>query len=204
MKAVGFDYDGVIVNSRSAAWSAAERILASFGIVVPIDSSKTMEEAFGHAAQDALVGAEHAGALRMAHRLLMRHRACDLKLFDDIIAVVANVEAPKILVTAGLADGVKRRLGRTASLFDEIVGFESGRKPDLMAQRVGRLGVYVTDTVSDIEICRALGLPVIACTWGTHDDVQMLAEARPDAIANNAAGLASVLNDFNFKQKEGS
>ncbi|TPQ50983.1 hypothetical protein C2U72_10640 [Prosthecomicrobium hirschii] len=196
MRTVGFDYDGVLANSRSAAWNAAERILASFGMVASIDSSDAMEAAFGHAAQNALVGVEYAGALRMMHRLQMRHHARDFELFEDAIAVVAKIGVPRILVTAALADGVVTRLGSATRLFDEIVGFESGRKPDLLAQRAGKLGVYVTDAVSDIETCKALALPVIACTWGTYDNPKMLAAARPDAVANNAAELISAINYF--------
>lgn len=196
MRAVGFDYDGVLASSRSAAWLVAERILASFDIVTSIDSPEAMEAAFGHAAQNALVGEEHASAVRMMHRLQMRHHARDIELFEDVMAVVAKINAPRILVTAALADGVVTRLGPATRLFDEIVGFESGRKPDLLAQRIGRIGVYVTDAVSDIETCKALALPVVACTWGTYDTPKMLRAARPDAIANNAAELTSALNHF--------
>lgn len=202
MRTIGFDYDGVIGNSRSAAWRAAERILASFGVAASIDTPQAMEAAFGHATQNALVGQDHAGTLRMMHRLLMRDGSSDHSLFEDVVAVVANLDAPRILMTAGLADGVITRLGPATRLFDEIIGFERGTKPDLMAQNAGRLCAYVTDTVSDIKTCKTLGLPVIACTWGTHDDPAMLEAATPDAIADSAAELSKLLNGF-IRQRKG-
>lgn len=200
MTLVGFDADGVLIDSRTAAWRAAERILAAFGESVSISSSQEMAQVFGHAAQNALVGPEHAASLRMMHRLVMRRFAGDLPLFEDVLATLADQVAPRVLVTAALADGIIACLGPYAQLFDEIVGFESGRKPELLARFVGRASVYVTDTVADIQICKSLGLPTIACSWG-YDDREQLQAARPDAIAETASELAALLNTLTHNKE---
>lgn len=195
MTLVGFDADGVLIDSRAAAWRAAERILAAFGESASINSTEEMALAFGHIAQNALVGSEHAGSLRMMHRLLMRRFAGDLPLFEDVLAAIANLDTPRVLVTAALADGVTTCLGPHARLFDEIVGFESGRKPELLARLVGRASVYVTDTITDIQICKPLGLPTVACAWG-YDGRALLQAAKPDAIVDTASELAAALKTF--------
>lgn len=201
MRAVGFDADGVLVDSRAFAWRAAERVLASFGVTASIASPEAMEAAFGHAAQNALVGARHAGTLRMAHRLVMRHSAAGIGLFHGALAVVARLPARRILITAALADGIATCLGDHAGMFDEIVGFESGRKPDQLARFAPHLSAYVTDTAVDIKDCKALGIPVIGVSWG-YDGRATLEAAGPTAIAETPAQLLALINHVTMEKTQ--
>jgi phosphoglycolate phosphatase-like HAD superfamily hydrolase len=201
VKAVGFDADGVLVDSRAFAWRFAERVLATFGIAASIASSETMETAFGPAAQSALVGQQHAGVLRMTHRLAMRHSAAEIGLFHDAISVVERVPVSRLLITAALGDGIATCLGDHSQLFDEIVGFESGRKPELLAQFAPRLSVYVTDTSIDINDCKALGIPVVGVCWG-YDTRNSLEAAGPDAIAETPEQLLEFINHFVKEQSQ--
>jgi phosphoglycolate phosphatase-like HAD superfamily hydrolase len=195
VKAVGFDADGVLVDSREAAWRAAERVLRLFGAAHAIASYEAMEAAFGPAAQKALVGEQHASVLRMAHRLLMRRWAPSIGIFDQAVTAVAGLSAPRILITAALADGIGECLGVHAALFSEIVGFERGRKPDLLAALAPRLAVYVTDSSLDIEDCKAVGVPTIGCAWG-YEPLAVLRHARPHAIALRPADLPALITPF--------
>ena len=201
MRAVGFDADGVLVDSRDFAWRAAERVLASFGVTASIASPEAMEAAFGHAAQTALVGARHAGTLRMAHRLVMRHSAADIGLFHETLAVVDQIAARRILVSAALAEGIATCLGDHARLFDEIVGFETGRKPDLLARYAPQLAIYVTDTAVDITDCKALGIPVIGVAWG-YDGRAALEAAKPTAIAETPSLLLPLINHLTKEKSQ--
>jgi phosphoglycolate phosphatase-like HAD superfamily hydrolase len=195
VKAVGFDADGVLLDSMNAAWRAAERTLRAFGVAANINSPEKMERAFGHVAQDRLVGPQHAAMLRQFHRLIMRQSAASIGLFHEALAVVERLPPPRILVTAALADGVAISLGGHARLFDEIVGFETGRKPELLAQFAPRLRGYVTDTACDISDCKALGIPVIGCCWG-YDTLLTIEMAGPDAIAGTPAQLFTLINNL--------
>jgi phosphoglycolate phosphatase-like HAD superfamily hydrolase len=195
MRHVGFDADGVLLNSEPVSWRAAEQVLARHGRRIAISSREEMEQAFGRAAQEALVGASHVGDLRMAHRLLMRQMASDITLFNTAIDAARQVAARKMLVTAALADGVTACLCEHAGLFDEIYGFEHGRKPDLLARLAPRLGVYVTDTAVDIADCRALAIPVVGCLWG-YDGRHLIEAAEPDAIAETPVDLPMLITQF--------
>jgi phosphoglycolate phosphatase len=201
VNAVGFDADGVLVDSQRFAWRAAERVLASLGVAASITSPDAMETAFGHAAQNALVGRRHAGVLRMTHRLVMRRVATEIGLFHDALAVVDRIAARRILVTAALADGITTCLGDYARLFDEIVGFDSGRKPDLLARYAPHLATYVTDTAIDINDCKALGIPVIGVTWG-YDGRATLEAAGPTAIAETPAQLLDLVDHLTMEKTQ--
>lgn len=195
MRAVGFDADGVLVDSQRLAWRAAERILASFGVTASITSASAMEATFGHVAQNALVGPGYAGVLRMVHRLIMRQSATEVSLFHDMLAVVEHIAARRIVVTAALADGIATGLGDRAGLFDEIVGFEDGRKPELLARFAPYLALYITDTAVDVKDCKALCIPVIGVTWG-YDDHVTIEAAGPTAIADTPEQLLAQINQL--------
>lgn len=199
MSAIGFDADGVLVDSRDFSWRAAERILASFGVSASIASPEEMDAQFGIAAQTALVGVGHASVLRMAHRLLMRHSVADIPLFEEAIAVVRCLPVPRFLITAALADGITACLGDHADLFDEIAGFESGRKPDLLARFAPDMRAYVTDSALDIIDCKNLGITVVAVTWG-YDDRATIEAAGPASIADTPAELFALLNHLTMEK----
>jgi phosphoglycolate phosphatase-like HAD superfamily hydrolase len=192
MMMIGFDADGVIVNSRRRAWQAVEDIIACFGTRVAIRSQEQLDAQFGPKGLARLVGPGHEPTLRQVHRLVMRHAAGAISLFDEIIPVIEALPGRKLLITAALGDGIARCLGRHARHFEAIVGFEQGRKPDLLARHASRLAVYVTDTAADIIDCRALGVPVIGCRWG-YDSLAALERARPDVIAERPADLLDLI-----------
>lgn len=201
MKRIGFDADGVLVNSRGPAWRAAEKLLAIFGTNVQISSQAEFERHFGAVALDALVGDDQANVLRMAHRLALRHAAPNLPVFTDTLAVVGRQPWPCVVVTAALAQGIKTALGTHAGLFESVFGFEGGRKPGLLAALADSIVVYVTDTVADCRMCEAVGIPAVAVTWG-YDTFADLEAARPYAIVHNAADLSAALSHFTQKEEQ--
>ncbi len=70
--------------------------------------------------------------------------------------------------------------------------------PDPLLHGAGVLGVdpatcvYVGDAVVDVRAARAAGMASVAVTWGAGVRDQLVA-ARPDAVVDSVAGLASVL-----------
>jgi phosphoglycolate phosphatase-like HAD superfamily hydrolase len=195
MKMIGFDADGVLLDSRVPTFNAASKILGLLGVTAELANHGDYERYFGAAALNRLVGQEHAGTLRMTLRLTMRQAARSLPLFHETLAIVSRQRMPCIVITASLAEGVRAALGPQARLFQSVTGFETNRKSDLLAAVADRLELYVTDTVSDIRMCQELGIPTIAVIGG-FDGLEDLAAAKPTLIARNADELAAALTTF--------
>ena len=194
---LGFDADGVLLDSQDLACRTSEQIVALFGTRPRIASRRDQIMAFGRDAQRGLVG-EEASVLREMHRLLMRHRAEDVGLFEEVLALIPGLSRPPVLISAGYSTGVQRALGSHVQHFAAILGREAGPKEALMkAWASGGLAWYVTDTVSDIDRCRSYRINVIAVTWG-YDSKEALSAAEPEILVSNPAELARVLGDLRF------
>lgn len=191
---VGFDADGVLIDSQHVAFKAAEDIVALFGPVGHIRSRAAYNETFGRSAQARLVGEDGTPTLRAMHRLLMRARAEQATLFEGCFPVVRRMRRPPLVITAAFAAGIRQALAENAELFLDIRGREAGNKETLLAAAAGTLELYITDTVRDIERCRACGIPVIAVTWG-YSTAEDLDRADPDVLVRNPLELATVLAD---------
>lgn len=199
---IGWDADGVLLDSRAAGWRAAGDILALFGVSEVIDSPERHRKVFGAAAQEALVGRDDAHVLRAVHRLVMRARTADIRLFSDVLDVAAAAPAASLVITAAYAAGVRAALAAQAAMFVDIRGRETGPKEALLAEAAGYLTLYITDTVRDIQRCRDVGIPVVAVTWG-YDTAADLRRARPDDLVTCSQDLARLLI-HRFQSKEAS
>ena len=194
---LGWDGDGVLLESHALACRTSEEIVALFGTRPRIVSRRDQVATFGRDAQRELVG-EEAPTLREMHRLLMRHRAEEVGLFEEVLALIPGLSKPPILITAGYAAGVQRALGPHAQHFAAILGREAGPKEALMkAWAAGGLAWYITDTVRDIDRCRSCSINVIAVTWG-YDSKDILSAAEPEILVSSPAELAWALGDLRF------
>ena len=195
----GFDADGVLLDSRCYAYTAANGILALMGAEERLADQGDFERLFGAAALDRLVGHRRADALRGTHRLSMLSAARGIPLLVDTLAVVERQSVPCIVVTTAYAEGVRTALGQHARLFQSITGFETGRKSEIMATVADRLKVYATDTVSDLRICQHFDIPTIAVTGG-YDKTSDLIAAGADLIALIPDELDKALAQFCTQQ----
>lgn len=55
--------------------------------------------------------------------------------------------------------------------------------------------LFITDTIGDLLEGRAVGIPVIAVTWGTHSKQDFL-EYKPYQIVQNSKELSATINKF--------
>ena len=194
---LGWDADGVLLDSRTCAWRTSEDIVALFGPRPRIVSRRDHATAFSRDAQRRLVG-DDAPALRAMHRILMRDRADEVGVFKEVLALVPRLAKPPILITAGYAVGVQRALGTHTGHFEAVLGREAGPKEALMKAWATRgLAWYVTDTVRDIGRCRSSSIKAIAVTWG-YDSKDALSAAEPEFLVSSPAELARVLGDIRF------
>ena len=191
---VGWDADGVLLDSNAVACKAAEDIVALFQPGARIASRLEYRAVFGGDAHARLVGPKNAATLRAMHRLLMRARAPQVPLFEECLGVLRRLRSRPILITAAFADGVRHVLGAHASLFVDIRGREVGPKEQLLAGAASTMSAYVTDTVRDVNRCRECGIPVIAVTWG-YDTADALRSASPDFLAGSTLELEQALSD---------
>ena len=196
---IGFDADGVLLDSLRHAFMAANGILAVIGAEATLTEQGDFERLFGATALDRLVGHRRADALRGTHRLAMLRAAGNIPLFDEKLAVIDRQPLPCIVITAAYAEGVSIALGGHAVIFQSITGFETGRKSEIMATVASRLCVYVTDSVSDLRICQRLDIPTIAVTGG-YDKADDLNAAGADLIVSTPSELEQALAQFHPQQ----
>jgi phosphoglycolate phosphatase-like HAD superfamily hydrolase len=195
---IGWDADGVLVDSREAAWDAAKRIAALFGDTGPIDCYESYISVFGRGAQAALVGEEHSEVLRAMHRLVMRTLAHKIKVFVEVLDIPPKLKLPSVLATSAFAAGIRAVLGNHAGLFSQVRGREEGRKVDNLKYFADTgLAVYITDGVRDLEICKKLHVPTIAVAWG-YTPIEVLRQSQPDFAAATPEDLMSILQKLSF------
>lgn len=187
---VVWDFDGVLVDSRSEAWRAASEILAMIGIKVDIQSQETFRKYF---AQDGTISKADRDTLRAMHGLIMRNRT-ELLETNPCLALVARLNVPSEIVTSSSVALVQQVLGEQAELFVNIRGQETDTKGALL-RTLSRDAIFITDTIVDIKRCQDHGLTVIAVGWG-YDSTVALKNSRPDFLVESSIELESLLKEL--------
>lgn len=195
---LAWDADGVLVDSRAAAWRGVEDIVGLFRDRPAISSAEDRTRVFSRAAQAEIAGEDGTETLRELHRLLMRKRAHTVAVFDGVLDIVARLERRPLLITAAYAEGIRNALGDKADLFSDIQGCERGPKEQLMAQAAQQgLKWFVTDTVTDLRRCQAAGVRTLGVAWG-YDPARDLIAAGADVMVSSPAELARALEELSF------
>lgn len=184
---VVWDFDGVLVDSRSEAWRAASEILALIGIKVDIQSQETFRKYF---TQAGIIPEADRETLRAMHRLVMKSRAHLLKL-HPCLALAARLNVPSEIVTSSSVTVPQQVLGEHTELFVNIRGQESATKGALL-RTLSRNAIFITDTIVDIKRCHDHGLAVIAVGWG-YDSIVALRHSSPDFLVESSAELEALL-----------
>lgn len=197
LNSIIWDADGTLLDSRERAWQAAEGVITLVtGKPCSIASHADEQRVFGLEAQVNIAG-DHASALRMMHRLIMKGGAHNTKLFNQVLSIIPEIPLRHSIATANLASGIVIALGDYAQLFNEIRGFEHGPKYELISQlKENKNSIYVGDTVRDIMICRKLGIPIVAVTWGGFEDPKLVANAEPDFLVETPAQLLNLVKSL--------
>ena len=194
---LGFDADGVVVDSEPISWQAIEDILALFGPRPTIRSRAEQLRLFGRQAQAEIAVADDA-VLRSLHRLLMRDRAKKVSVHRSVLSIVAQLVCKPVMITAAYAEGIALALGDEVALFTRVMGREEGPKETLLAQAAAQgLNWFVTDTRRDVERCRACGVCSIAVGWG-YDTPADLKRVDPDLFVSTPEQLTGTLAELGF------
>lgn len=187
---VVWDFDGVLVDSRSEAWRAASEILALLAIKVDIKSQETFRKYF---TQAGVMADSERAILRAMHRLIMQTRAHLLEPLP-CLGLVRRLNVPSEIVTSGSAAIARSVLGEQAKLFLNIRGQESDTK-DALLRTLSRSAIFITDTIVDIARCHDQALAVIGVGWG-YDSIDALKSTRPDFLVESSAQLEALLEEL--------
>ena len=191
--AIGWDFDGVLADSRKTAFSATEDIARIFGISGRVNTMVDYRRVFGEVEARYAPERVHSEALRALHRLVMRARTASVPVFESVLRVAGAVTVETAVISSSLRGAV---IGKIRGWMPDgcvVLGHEDGLKEDnLAAWSRGRKPLYVTDTISDVDRCRAAGVYVVGVGWG-FDAKQDLVKAGPDWFVDDSIALKSLL-----------
>ena len=209
MKAVLFDLDGVLLDSRTAIVRCIEHGLREQGIAVP--PAAELERFIGPPLVDAfaeLAGPERAAACLAAYRERYVWSSLEETTVApgaaEALAEVAS-QVPVAVATTkprAFAEPLCDRLGLSPSL-RAVVGPELGAPDEVKTTTVRRAlealdltrgadAPLVGDRSHDADAARANGISCVGVLWGIGDEAELRA-AGADPIVSDPAQLANAL-----------
>lgn len=206
-----FDLDGTLLDSVGLIVESYRHVLRENGL--PERSEAEILEGLGTLLEDQFrrwVDSEAEVA-----RLSAAYIEHNLRVHDSLVAPFAGVNAiverlalggvPLGIVTSKRRDGALKGLAALGlkERFGVIVCGDEVKHPKPHPEPVRRAllaleldperAVFVGDSTHDIESGKAAGAQTIGVTWGSGTR-EALANAAPDALVDDAAGLAAALH----------
>jgi phosphoglycolate phosphatase len=207
IRAAVFDLDGTLVDSQADLAAAVNHALRRLGLPERSDS-----EIGGFVGEGAARLVERA----LAPRLDLLERGLELwwehyqahlldrtALYPGLGTLLAAARVPLAVHTnkpGRLARRILDGLGVLARFREVLGGDEAPRKPDPAGTRLilERLGVppaqalYVGDSFVDLEMARAVPMPVALVTWGLVPEARLAAAGAP-LLLHSPEELGSLL-----------
>jgi len=195
MKAVVFDFDGVIHDTFELAYSIIERILPNC----------TREDYRSFFDGNIL----HAVASKFNKAEQDEFRKLESELFENLIVdKVVKCQIQKLyekfdmyIISSNTASNILRYLERNglAEMFKDVLAAETGQsKSDkfktlfLEYNLTADSCIFVTDTLGDIREAHSTYVKTIACTFGYHDR-ERLKKAEPYRVASSFLEVGEIL-----------
>lgn len=199
-----FDFDGVVVDSLDVYEGTVRRCLEKIG--QPI--IKTRAEFLALYEDNFYASLVNRGVdldtfMAASVDILAQVNYGEMKLYADLIPVLAKLQAGNILVIVSSSDSedirLILRLHQLQDYFQDIFGSDVNfSKKEKILQALAKYGIdkgnacYIGDTVGDIKEAQAVGIRTIAVTWGWHSR-EMLTAARPDHLIDRPEELLNQL-----------
>lgn len=203
VKAVCFDFDGVIIDSAEVQKAA---LIGSYKRVVGDDNLPSIDEFFSHSG-DSL--ANIFNKMQLPEAMIEPYREISIELIDKIKVhdgMVCLLEQLKMQgIKLGLCTGKERK--RTIMIlkklnlyqyFDAIVCSDEVENPkpdpESLIKLMRQLGVIqdyavmIGDSHNDVECAKAIYMPSIGVMWGEANIYQML-QSKPDYIVSDVHQL---------------
>lgn len=211
LRAIVYDLDGTLVDSRADLASAVNATLEDLGLptrssdevasFVGEGAEKLLRRALGEAHEERIAEALPIWFRRYGERLVERTRP-----YPGIEQALALPPAARAVLTnkpGQMAREILARLGLAPAFSSVVGGDEATRKPDpagllALCQALGASPaetLLVGDSPIDVATGAAAGVPVCAVTWGFGPRAA-LARSRPLYSCDGPADLARLLREL--------
>lgn len=208
LKAVVYDLDGTLVDSRGDLADSVNAMLEALGLPRRPDeivwsfigegAERLVRRSLGPLHEDLLPEALKSWRAEYARRLLVKTRP--YPGIPELLLVPPQARGVLTNKPGGFAREILQGLGLLGSFQAVIGGDEAPRKPEpegllalcraLGSDPAGTL--LVGDSTVDIATGRAAGVRVCAATWGLGTR-EALAAASPDELCDSPAAVAALL-----------
>ena len=174
-----WDFDGVICDSKNIAFEIHNQIAKRQKKLPMIyneyDYAKIMNEGYDESLGKYL-NKDEINQYFFEHREAMYKRRMEFKLHSKVVDFIKNNKIPSIIITATyekLVLDVLKNNGYDGNMFKNIFGRETeGSKVEKLNNLCQKRKikkdeiVYIGDTLSDIEFCKKVNIPIISVGYG--------------------------------------
>lgn len=200
-KAIIFDFDGTIANTKAFAYQVYQNLTNQYHI------KQLSEEEFDHLKTLSLVDKLRAHDLSMFKlpRIARRARRAihtvmnQVEPFDGMISLIKTLHQKAIklfIVSSNSEKNIKIFTNQyEIDLFEEIYGRAKYLKKEKVLKKLldtyqlkNDEVIYVGDEVRDIHSCQRIHMNIASVTWG-FDDLDMLKIENPNVLCETPESL---------------
>jgi phosphoglycolate phosphatase len=206
MKAIVFDFDGVLADSFDVLYDFNREAMASVGVELSAGQYRDLFDRNVHLGFRQFIpdDAKYRKFVDFKQERFGEYYE-KVDLFPGAAELVKNLASgmPLAIASATLAPHIVRLLEKhgIAGCFNHIVGSQDHSKAKSIEMIRDQLNAsydamaMVSDTTGDLAIAKELGLKTVAVAWGFHS-VGKLSEAAPSATVLAIGDLASILTSI--------
>ena len=202
-KLILFDFDGVVVDSLDVYEGTTVKCLAEIGQPI-VKNRNDYLDLYDDNFYKSLVekGVDLDAFMEASVDILAEVNYDDMRLFDELVPVLARLHTDNILVVISSSDSrdidlIMKRY-RISGYFEGILGSDVNlNKIKKILHAMDKFGIarentyYVGDTIGDIKEAKAAGIKTIAVGWGWHSR-EKLAAVSPDYLIDYPEELLEI------------
>jgi phosphoglycolate phosphatase len=186
-----FDFDGVLVDSKELSFNSINYALQKLFMkpVTKVD--------FNTKSKIKIIRERNIGSVRSliilyyAKKYFKKHIS-EITSCDELLRNIKKIDKNKLIMSTNSKTNILLALEKDASLFTFIKGSIGHSKKHKYLLPYAENSIYITDEVRDIEQCQAVGMDVVAVTWGL-DSKENLIHANPTAIIDKPSEILAFI-----------